>query len=135
MTSRRYSGELYYNVLPGRLIITNFIIRENEIGFSLVSATGEHGRWEAESGKPALIQSDGSYVAKNVNATNNGETLSHPWDIVFRIEDENIGHDIEVSGELRENGETYEFEGELKPDNQGSRGEQVTELRKQAAKS
>ena len=114
MTSSRYFGKLYYNGLSEDFLdIENFIIRESEIGFSLASVTQEHGRWEAESGKPALIQSDGSYVAKNVNATKNSVPVSHPWDIVFRIEGVNIGHDIKVSGELRENGETYEFEGEL----------------------
>lgn len=112
MKARRYSGKLYYNETE-HLDITAFIIREAEIGFSLTSVTQEHGRWVAESGKPALLQPNGSYLAQEVNASKNGTPASHPWDIVFCIEHEESGQYIEVSGELREAGEIYEFEGEL----------------------
>lgn len=112
MNPRRYSGKLFYDQSE-HLDVTTFIIRKNEIGISLASVTQEHGRWEAESGKPALLQLDGSYLAQDIHASKNGMPASYPWNIVFRIEQEEMGQYIEVSGELHEAGETYEFEGKL----------------------
>jgi hypothetical protein len=108
----RYSGKLYYNKTE-HIDISAFILRENEIGFSLASVTQEHGRWEAESGKPAVLQSDGSYLVKNVLATKSNTKASHYWDIVFHIESEEPEQYIEVSGELVEAGIHFKFKGEL----------------------
>lgn len=113
MKPKRYSGKLYYDDQIAHVEITEFIIRGSEIGFSLSSVTQEHGRRVAESGKPALLRPDGSYLAQNVHASQSGTSASDPWDIVFRIKHEEIGQYIEISGELHEAGEIYEFEGEL----------------------
>ncbi|MDV6345036.1 hypothetical protein [Nitrosomonas sp. Is37] len=113
MKPKQYSGKLYYDDLIAHVEIIAFIIRESEIGFSLASVTSEHGRWVAESGEPALLQPDGSYLAQNVYASSNGTRASDPWDIVFRIKHKEIGQYIEISGELHEGGEIYEFGGEL----------------------
>lgn len=109
---KRYKGPLYFDEIE-HLDIDAFIVRDTEIGFSLASVTREHGRWEAESGKPAYLQRNGEYLAKNVMATQSNTQASHPWDILFRIVYEEPGQYIEVSGELVEAGIHYKFEGEL----------------------
>ena len=112
MTLRRYSGKLYYDD-NDHLDVLAFIVRDNEIAFSLASVTQEHGRWDAESGRTAILQPDGSYLAKQVQAHKSGVTAAFPWDITFHITHEDFGKAIEVSGTLIESGKPYEFEGEL----------------------
>lgn len=112
MNFRRYSGKLYYGG-NDHLDIATFIVRGNEIAFSLASVTQEHGRWEAESGQPAKLQPDGSYLAHQVQAHKSGVVAEFSWDIVFHITHEEFGKLIEVSGELVEDGVPYKFEGEL----------------------
>lgn len=113
MKLRRYSGKLYYEDQIAHVDITKFIIRESEIGFSLASVTQEDGRWEANLAEPALLQPDGSYLAQNVLARKNNINADDRWEIVFRIEREEIGQSVKISGELHEAGEIYKFEGEL----------------------
>lgn len=112
MNLRRYSGKLYYGG-NDHLDIAAFIVRGDEIAFSLASVTQEHGRWEAESGRTAMLQPGGSYFAKQVKAYKSGVVAEFPWDIVFHITHEEPGKLIEVSGKLVEGGKPYEFEGEL----------------------
>ena len=111
LMTRRYKGKLFYTGSNDYLDITALIIRPDEIGFSLASVS-ELGRWEAESGKVALLQPDGSYLAKGVKASQQRTAASNPWDIVFRIEHEVPGEAVEISGELWDVGECP-FEGEL----------------------
>jgi len=112
MNLRRYSGKLYYGG-NDHLDIAAFIVRGDEIAFSLASVTQEHGRWEAESGRTAMLQPDDSYLAEQVRAHKSGVDAAFPWDIIFNIAHEELGQCIEVSGKLVEGGELYEFEGEL----------------------
>lgn len=112
MKLRRYSGKLYYGG-NDHLDIAAFIVRSDEIAFSLTSVTQEHGRWEAASGQAAKRQPDGSYLAKRVQARKSAVDTAYPWDIEFHIAYEEPGKLIEVSGKLIEGGEAYEFEGEL----------------------
>ena len=112
MKLRRYFGKLYYHT-HDHVDVSTLIVRENEIAFALASVTKEHGRWEAESGKAAVLQVDGSYLAKQVQGMKNGVLAALPWDIAFRIEHEELGEQIELSGEIREGGKAYPFEGEL----------------------
>lgn len=114
MNPRRYFGKLYYEDGEEYLDVLAFIIRENDIGFSVASVTIEHGRWEAETGKPAILQPDGSYLSKQVLAKKSNVIASCPWDIVFQVNYEDHGSFVEVSGELIEAGIRYQFEGELK---------------------
>ena len=109
---RRYKGKLYYEDSNAYLDIAAFIIRPDGIGFSL-SSVSELGRWKAESGKTALLQPDGSYLVKSVQASEQGTVASIPWDIVFRIESEDIGRVVEITGTVWEGAEEGSFEGEL----------------------
>jgi hypothetical protein len=114
MTLRRYTGKLYYDYEGNdHLDVSAFIVRDKEIAFSLASVTQEHGRWDAESGRPAILQPDGSYLAQQVQAHKSGVTAEFPWDITFHIAYEDLGNNIEVSGTLVEGGEPYEFGGYL----------------------
>lgn len=114
MNPRRYSGKLYYEGSDiEHLDVTEFIIRDKEIGFSVASVTIEHGRWEAETGKPAILQPDESYLSKQVLAKKSNVIASCPWDIVFRVHHEDPGSCIEVSGEVVEGVNRCPFEGEL----------------------
>lgn len=112
MNLSRYSGNLYYGG-SDYLDIAAFIVRGDEIAFSLASVTQDHGRWEAESGRTAIRQPNGSYLATRVQARKSGVDAAYPWDIEFRITYEEPGKRIKVSGKLIEGGEAYEFEGEL----------------------
>ena len=112
MTPRKYSGRLYYEESNDYLDIKTFIVRREEIAFSLASVTQEHKRWEADSGRPAILQADGSYLAKQIQARQNGVSAP-PWDIVFHIPKE-LGEFIEVYGTMLEKGSySYKFSGEL----------------------
>ena len=112
MTLRHYSGRLYYDGNE-YLDVLAFIVRDKEIAFSLASVTQEHGRWDAESGRTAILQPDGSYLARQVQAHNGGVAADFPWDITFHITYEDLAKTIKVSGTLVEGEEPYEFEGEL----------------------
>lgn len=109
---RRYKGKLYYEDSNAHLEVTAFIIRPDGIGFSLTSVS-DLGRWEAESGKTALLQPDGSYLVKSVKASERGTFASIPWDIVFRIESEEHGKLVEIVGSVWEGASEGRFEGEL----------------------
>lgn len=112
---RRFAGKLYYSG-PGSdyLDVTTFIIRGDEIAFSLASVTQEYGCWVADSTQTAILNhSNGTYLAKNVNATQQGISLSSPWNIAFTIKDGEDEKYIEVEGVLIEEGIAYNFDGEL----------------------
>jgi hypothetical protein len=117
MNSQRYSGTLYYeegNAVPE---IASFVVRDSEIGFLLTSFSPEHGRWEAESGKPAIKQANGSFLAKDVWAHKGKFRAAGPWTIEFNIEFEVVGKHIEISGTIFEEGEAGTFSGELEAKN------------------
>ena len=58
-------------------------------------------------------EANGTYLAKNVNATQQGISLFSPWNISFTIKNgENENH-IKVKGLLIEEGIAYKFDGEL----------------------
>lgn len=112
LMTRRYKGKLFYTGSNDYLDIAALIIRPDEISFSLASVS-ELGRWEAESGKVALLQPDGSYLAKGVKASQQRTAASIPWDIVFRIESEELGRVVELTGSVWERASEGPFEGEL----------------------
>ncbi len=114
MNQRRYQGRLYYDdSAAGHIDVQSFILRESEIGYSLESVGQVHGRWTAESGKAALLQDDGTFLAREVCASKLGVKASSAWKITFKIEEEVIGETVEVSGSIEEAGEVSTFSGEL----------------------
>ena len=112
MNIRRYRGRLPYGQ-GAYLDFQSFIVRECSIGFAAVSVDPQYGPWEIESGKPAILMEDGTYWAKGVYAQQRGTRADGPWDISFKIDYEDIGATVEVSGTLAADGEIYEFGGEL----------------------
>lgn len=112
MKHKRYKGRLYYDAIE-YLDVESFIVRDDEVAFLLASVTAEHGRWQAESGKPAKLQANGDYLAAGVGASKSGTPAADPWDIRFRIGAVDADGYLEVSGELTEAGRTFAFEGEL----------------------
>ena len=113
MNQRRYRGRLNYDGINDYLEIESFIVRGTEIAYSLVSVSHVHGRWIAESGKPALLQSNGRFIATDVWASKLGVKSTSPWLIEFQIESEEIGNSIEISGQTEEAGSVMLFYGEL----------------------
>ena len=114
MNQRCYHGRLHYDDSAVDYIdVQSFIVRESEIGYSLDSVGQIHGRWTAESGKPAALQRDGTFLAKDVLASKLGVKASSAWKITFKIEEETIGETVEVSGSIEEAGEVNSFYGEL----------------------
>ncbi len=113
MSIRRYRGRLYYAEDKAYLDVAEFIIRGTDIAFDLTSVSSEHGRWEAESGQPAVLQDDGTYRASRVWAFKKGVKSSGSWEIVFSIDHEAVGSLVEVSGTVAEAGDVGAFSGEL----------------------
>jgi hypothetical protein len=109
---RRYRGRLAYG-RGAYLDFQSFIVRQESIGFAAVSIDSHYGPWEIESGKPAILMEDGTYWAKGVYAQQRGTRADGPWDISFKIDYEDMGVTIEVSGMLAADGKIYEFIGEL----------------------
>ena len=112
---RRFAGKLYYSGQDSDYLdVTTFIIRDDEIAFSLASVTQEYGRWIADSTQTAILNhSTGTYLANNVNATQQGISSSSPWNITFTIKDGEDEKYIEVEGVLIEGGLAFNFDGEL----------------------
>lgn len=114
MTHRRYQGRLHYDGSSTDYIdVQSFIVRERDIGYSLDSVSQAYGRWAAESGKPAVLREDQTFVAEGVWASQLGVRSGCPWKITFTIEDEVAGETIELSGSIEEAGEVGSFYGEL----------------------
>jgi hypothetical protein len=106
-----FSGRLYYDDdTKEHLDVSSFILRDKEVAFSLASVSIEHGRWDVSG--IALLQDDGSYVAKRLLASKMKVSADNPWDIVFRADV--IEKDLLlVEGYILEGGNRFEFEGEL----------------------
>jgi len=113
MNQRRYRGRLLYDGSPEYLEVESFIVRTTAIAYSLASVSQVHGKWVAESGKPAVLQTNGHFLVKNVFASRLGVRSTSAWTIEFVIESEDIGKTIEVSGSIEEGGEVGPFYGEL----------------------
>ena len=113
MILRKYRGRLTYDGSSAYVEVESLIVRETEIAYSLASVSQEHGKWIAESGKPATLQIDGTFLAKRVWASKLGVRAGSPWDISFKIEYEEQGKLIEVSGSIAEADDIGEFYGEL----------------------
>jgi hypothetical protein len=114
MNLRRYKGRLSYDDESSYVDVDTLIVRESEIAFSLASVSQAHGRWLADSSRPATLQEDGSYYVTAVQAKQEGRLSVPPWDVSFTIESETPGESIELSGYIAE-GQSYgTFYGELK---------------------
>ena len=98
MFGSTFSGRLYYDSSDDFIDIISFIIRDNDIGFTLASVTSEYGRWTVSG--TAARDGDGAYVAKNLHAKQMNETCSSPWDLRFRVV--SAGASLLVDGELTE---------------------------------
>lgn len=109
-SGRIYGGKLPYDDGDGGLVVSAFIVRGSEVAFSLASSTNTFGTWRLESGAPATLE-NGEYMARGLRATSASEQVT--VDIVFRIDHEEQGESIEVSGFVREGSEEFGFSGEL----------------------
>ena len=107
---RIYGGNLLYDDGDGGLVVSAFIVRGTEVAFSLASSTNTFGSWHLESGTPAMLE-NGEYIARGLRAT--GATGQVALDIIFRIDHEQPGESIDVSGFVREGSDEFEFSGEL----------------------
>lgn len=114
MANRRYSGQLYYSEPgPDHMDFPTLIVRDSALVFVVASVTADHGRWEVDAGKHAELQPDGSYLARDIWATQDGVRCSDPWTIRLRVVEEVEDEFICLKGEITEGGQTGYFDGEL----------------------
>jgi hypothetical protein len=110
----RYAGRLSYEGSRTDFVdVQSLLVRTASIAYSLASVTKKYGRWSTGSGSPALLQPDGTYLAKGVSATQHGMSAAYTWDIRFKILAEMPGEYIGIGGYIQEAHAESRFSGEL----------------------